>query len=197
MKAPTFPCLLNSHLRLPDEETLIFSPQGRRFHLVPNTYRTPMPAWWYSCAEGHAVIVMMGGRGGCGKCVSSCEKQKEGLFWRVHCCSVQCGGPPSPRGRWDPPEVSYVPTATLQHVLSGISLKPHARGSLKRQAHFWLAVFKTLHLCGRMVSQPDAENGVCVMERRIESVPYRKMWLWIFLPLFQFLVKENTRTVGP
>lgn len=133
MKAPTFPRLLKSHLRLPDEETLIFSPQRRGFHLAPNTYPTPMLAWWYSCAEGDAVIFMMGGRGGCGKCVSSCDKQKEGLFWRVHCCSVQCRGPPSPRGCWDPPEVSYVPTATLQHVLSGVSLKPHARGSLKRQ----------------------------------------------------------------
>lgn len=45
MKAPTFPRLLKSHLRLPDEETLIFSPQRRGFHLVPNTYPTPMLAW--------------------------------------------------------------------------------------------------------------------------------------------------------
>lgn len=49
------------------------------------------------------------------------------------------------------------------------------RVTKKTEAHFWLAAFKTLHLCGRTVSQPDAEDGVCVMERRTESVPYRKM----------------------
>lgn len=42
----------------------------------------------------------------------------------------------------------------------------------KTEAHFQLAAFKTLHLFCREVCQPDGQESLCVMEKRMGSVPY-------------------------
>ena len=87
---------------------------------------------------------------------------------RIHAWE-HTGGPPCPRVIQDPSEVFYVPTAVPQHVVSGVSLKPHLTLSLRRQKlisslqlsrHYISVVGRFVSLMPRISLSSGEKSGV-------------------------------------
>lgn len=102
---------------------------------------------------------------------------------------------PSPGGHSDRPQVFYVPTAALQCVVSGDSLKPHSRGSLQKKNKLISGLQLSRH-CSSVVGrsgQPDAETTcLCYREKNgvhslLENVT------WNISSTFSVSCKENTK----
>lgn len=104
---------------------------------------------------------------------SVCERQKEGMcvFTCAFVCTYMRGyTPPSPR---------VISTTILPHVASGVSWKPHSGGRLKRQQLVSCLQLSThcTSVVGRFVKLMPRMSA-SVMEKRMESVPYQKLWLF-------------------
>lgn len=158
---------MRSHLTLPARKNLGFQPEGRGFHVLLKTY----PARCRHCdTPGLKIQLYLPWVGWVVRgCVSGslCLWETEYLDLGVHFYGHTCVGT-----RWWN-TLSWGNLGSFRSVLCPNTaaccnwgqLKPSFNTVAKKtEAHFQPAAFKTRHLCGREVRQPDAKN-LCYRER--------------------------------